>query len=73
MTAGGGSGRRLEQEWQWHRERAVARPRQGCAGVQAGLSGAVNMAAPGLGTADGGSGSKRLGKSGLGTAGEGRR
>ena len=73
MTAGGGFGRRLEQEWQWHRERAVACERQGCSGVQAGLSGAVNMAAPGLGAADGGSGSKRLGKSGLGTAGEGRR
>ena len=73
MTAGGGSGRRLEQEWQWHREWAVARGRQGCVGVQAGLNGAVNMAALGLGAADGGSGSKRLGKSGLGTAGKGRR
>ena len=62
MTSGGGSGRRLEQEWQWHRERAVARAGQGCAGVQAGLSGAVNMAAPGMGAVDSGSGSKRLGK-----------
>ena len=51
----------------------MARARQGCASVQAGLSGAVNMAAPGLGVADGGSGSNRLGKSGLGTAEEGRR
>ena len=73
MTAGGGSGRRLEQEWQWHRERAVARTRQGRAGVQVGLSGAVNMAAPGLGAADGGSGLKMLDKSGLGTTQEGRR
>ena len=41
MTAGGGSGRRLKQEWQWHRERAVARARQGCAGVQAGQGSAT--------------------------------
>ena len=41
MTARGGSGRRLEQEWQWHREWAVARVRQGCAGVQAGQGSAI--------------------------------
>ena len=58
MAGAGSSGRRLEKEWQWHRERVVVRARQGCAGAT-WAHWCSGYGSSGLGSVDGGSGSER--------------